>query len=68
MLLSRIGKIVGNCSKASVMNLPGPGHPITIARNANRVRVVFVGQMIADTARAHLARGGLSACAIHSAR
>ena len=34
------------------MELPAPGHPITIARNANRVRVVFAGEVIADTTRA----------------
>jgi uncharacterized protein (DUF427 family) len=34
------------------MMLPGPDHPITIARNANRVRVIFAGQAIADTTRA----------------
>jgi uncharacterized protein (DUF427 family) len=34
------------------MKLPGPDHPITIARNANRVRVRFAGKVIADTTRA----------------
>jgi len=34
------------------MKLPGPDHPITIARNGNRVRVTFAGQVIADTTRA----------------
>lgn len=34
------------------MELPAPSHPITVARNANRVRVVFAGEVIADTARA----------------
>ncbi len=34
------------------MELPAPSHPITIARNANRVRVVFAGEVIADTTRA----------------
>ena len=34
------------------MKLPGRDHPITIARNAKRVRVVFAGQVIADTTRA----------------
>ena len=33
------------------MELPGPGHSITIVRNANRVRVVFAGEVIADTTR-----------------
>ncbi len=34
------------------MKLPSPDHPITIARNANRVRVTFAGKTIADTTRA----------------
>ena len=34
------------------MKLPGPDHPITIARNAKRVRVRFAGKVIADTTRA----------------
>jgi uncharacterized protein (DUF427 family) len=34
------------------MKLPGPDHPIGIARNANRVRVLFGGKVVADTARA----------------
>jgi uncharacterized protein (DUF427 family) len=34
------------------MKLPGPGHPIAIARNANRVRVIFDGKVVADTVRA----------------
>jgi uncharacterized protein (DUF427 family) len=34
------------------MKIPGPDHPITIARNANRVRVSFGGMVIADTTRA----------------
>ncbi len=34
------------------MKLPGPNHPITIARNARRVRVIFRDQVIADTTRA----------------
>jgi uncharacterized protein (DUF427 family) len=34
------------------MKLPGPDHPITIARNTNRVRVTFHDQVIADTTRA----------------
>jgi len=34
------------------MKLPGPDHPITIARNAKRVRVTFAGRVIADTTRA----------------
>ena len=31
---------------------PGPNHPITIARNAKRVRVSFAGKVIADTTQA----------------
>jgi uncharacterized protein (DUF427 family) len=34
------------------MKLPGPDHPITIARNTKRVRVTFAGRVIADTIRA----------------
>jgi uncharacterized protein (DUF427 family) len=34
------------------MKPPGPDHPITIAPNPKRVRVVFNGRVIADTARA----------------
>jgi uncharacterized protein (DUF427 family) len=34
------------------MKDPGPHHPITIAPNPNRVRVVFNGRMVADTMRA----------------
>lgn len=34
------------------MKLPGPDHPITIVRNTSLVRVVFAGQVIADTTRA----------------
>ena len=34
------------------MKLPGPDHPITIARNGKRVRVSFAGKTIADTANA----------------
>ena len=34
------------------MKQPGRDHPITIARNANRVRVIFGGTAIADTTRA----------------
>jgi len=34
------------------MKLPGPDHPITIARNGKRVRVTFAGRVIADTTRA----------------
>lgn len=34
------------------MKQPGPDHPITITRNANRVRVIFAGRLIAETVRA----------------
>jgi len=34
------------------MKLPGPDHPITITSNDARVRVIFAGQVIADTTRA----------------
>jgi uncharacterized protein (DUF427 family) len=34
------------------MKQPGPDHPITVARNAHRVRVTFAGRTIADTMRA----------------
>ncbi|MGB6349605.1 MAG: DUF427 domain-containing protein [Pseudolabrys sp.] len=34
------------------MKLPGPDHPITIAKNEKRVRVTFAGRVVADTTRA----------------
>lgn len=34
------------------MKIPGPDHPIGIAPNPKRVRVVFSGRVIAETARA----------------
>jgi len=34
------------------MKEPGPEHPITIAPNPRRVRVVFNGRVVADTTRA----------------
>jgi uncharacterized protein (DUF427 family) len=34
------------------MKIPGPDHPITLAANARRVRVVFNGRTVADTVRA----------------
>ena len=34
------------------MKVPGPDHPITIAPNGKRVRIVFNGRVIADTVRA----------------
>jgi uncharacterized protein (DUF427 family) len=34
------------------MKLPGPDHPIDIAPNPKRVRVLFAGHVVADTTRA----------------
>jgi len=34
------------------MKLPGPDHPITVARNGKRVRMSFAGKVIADSTRA----------------
>jgi|SRR5689334_20725456 len=34
------------------MKTPGPDHPITIQRNAQRVRVLFNGTVVADSTRA----------------
>ena len=34
------------------MKLPGPDHPIIIAKNEKRVRVTFAGRVVADTTRA----------------
>lgn len=34
------------------MKVPGPDHPISIARNQKRVRVSFAGMVIADTTQA----------------
>jgi uncharacterized protein (DUF427 family) len=34
------------------MKYPGPDHPITMAPNPNRVRVIFNGRVVADTTRA----------------
>ena len=34
------------------MKLPGPDHPIAIVRDGKRVRVLFGGKVVADTARA----------------
>jgi uncharacterized protein (DUF427 family) len=48
----QLDKIVCNRSEANGMKLPGLERPIAIARNANRVRVTFAGQVIADTTRA----------------
>ena len=43
------------------MKLPGPDHPITIAKNEKRVRVSFAGRVVADTTRAHTSRSELQA-------
>jgi uncharacterized protein (DUF427 family) len=34
------------------VKLPGPDHPITIAPHSGRVRVIFNGQVVADTTNA----------------
>ena len=34
------------------MKIPGPDHPIAIAPNPNRVRVIWRGKVVADTTRA----------------
>lgn len=34
------------------MKLPGPDHPISIARNPTRIRVTVGGRVVADTTRA----------------
>ena len=34
------------------MKIPGPDHPITLAPNAKRVRVMFNGRIVANTVRA----------------
>jgi uncharacterized protein (DUF427 family) len=35
--------------EGSTMKLPGPDHPIDIAPNPKRVRVIFAGRVVADT-------------------
>ena len=35
-----------------VVKQPGPDHPISIAPNGKRVRVIFGGRVVADTTRA----------------
>jgi uncharacterized protein (DUF427 family) len=42
--------------KPKSIKLPGPDHPITIERNANRVLVTVSGRLVADT------RGALTLC------
>jgi uncharacterized protein (DUF427 family) len=34
------------------VKIPGPDHPITIASNPHRVRILFNGRVVADTVRA----------------
>ena len=36
-------------AKPKTIKVPGPDHPITIARNANRVVVKVAGRIVADT-------------------
>ena len=36
----------------AAMKIPGPDHPITIARHEKKVRVTFAGRVIADSNRA----------------
>ena len=36
-------------AKPKTIRVPGPDHPITIARNANRVVVKVAGRIVADT-------------------
>ena len=51
------------------IKVPGPDHPITIARNPNRVVVSVAGRIVADTRNALTLRGGtLWANSIHSAQ
>jgi uncharacterized protein (DUF427 family) len=38
--------------KAKTVKIPGPDHPITIERNANRVIVKVAGRVVADTREA----------------
>ena len=39
-------------SKPKTVRIPGPDHPITIERNANRVVVRLAGRIVADTREA----------------
>jgi uncharacterized protein (DUF427 family) len=38
-----------NEAKPKTIKVPGPDHPITIARNANRVVIKVAGRIVADT-------------------
>jgi uncharacterized protein (DUF427 family) len=42
--------------KAGERKIPGPDHPITVAPHPGRVRVMFNGQVVADTTRALILR------------
>ena len=41
-----------NEAKPKTIKVPGPDHPITIARNANRIVVKVAGRVVADTSEA----------------
>ena len=43
-------------AKPKTIKVPGPDHPITIARNANRVVVKVAGRIVADTRDALILR------------
>jgi uncharacterized protein (DUF427 family) len=43
-------------AKPKTIKVPGPEHPITIARNANRVVVKVAGRIVADTRDALILR------------
>jgi uncharacterized protein (DUF427 family) len=43
-------------AKPKTIKVPGPDHPITIARNANRVLVKVAGRIVADTRDALILR------------
>ena len=53
----------------SPMKLPGPDHPITIARNAKRVRITFArrGRLPTPRARSRCARRAIGRCNISRA-
>lgn len=38
------------------MKIPGPDHPITVTPASNRVRVIFNGRVVADSARSLVLR------------
>jgi uncharacterized protein (DUF427 family) len=45
-------KLTLPAARLSAMKLPGPDHPINIARNPKRVRISLAGSVIADTTQA----------------